>query len=180
MTDHDDPAWEGRAEQLSVHSLLKMIFAVLVLLLFLLLVSFLPGLDQTIPGLPITVTAIVSALIAVIIALLLLHVAPQLQVFVREILAVPDEIATPAAAIAYWLTIFLTVIVAYEGLAPVIRPILVETGLVWAYELAFFFIGVVPLLLIAYYCAQILDPVTEHFVEKIRVETEDQDSSNRR
>lgn len=167
MAGQHDPVWLDRIEELGVRSLIKLVLAVVGLLLLLVFVAVLPGVDRVIPGLPITVAAIASALVTLAIVLLLLRVATKAKAVITRLrFSVPD-IAARSAFVAHWTIVFLAVVIAYEGFEAALRPVLTEAGLLWAYDLAFFLLGVIPLVLIGYYLFNLLDPLAELFVTQL-------------
>lgn len=170
MAGQHDPAWLDRIEELGVRSLIKLVLAVVGLLLLLVFVAVLPGVDRVIPGLPITIAGVISALVTLAIVLLLLRVATKAKAVVQRLrLSVPD-IAARSAFVVHWTIVFLAVVIAYEGFEAALAPVLTEAGLLWAYDLAFFLLGVVPLGLIGYHLFHLLDPLAEFCVTLLHSE----------
>ena len=172
-----DSEWRTQIEELEISSLVKLVIVIIVLLFLLVFVSVLPGLDQLVPGLPITFGAIVSAVVTLAIVLLLVRVAARIRTIIQHLLIDIAEIETHSTAVVYWTIVFLAVVIAYEGFEAAMAPILVEAGLLWTYDLVFFLLGVIPLAFVGYHLFQLLDPLADWCVTKLRSDTESDSST---
>jgi hypothetical protein len=96
----------------------------------------------------------------------LIWAGPEIRNCVVESLAGPTEVVEDAAAIARYLVVFVAVLIAHWGFAPVLGPLL---ELPWAYDLGFLLLALIPLAVVAYRLYNSLDPlatlVTDGLVE---------------
>lgn len=151
----------------TVRTVVKLLLGMGGLVFLLVLVSVLPGLDRLVPTTPITFGSIVVALLTLGIVALLVYVAPRLETLVQEEFAGSDALASNVAAIVKQLVVLLAVLVAYRGLAGVIVPFLAETDTIWAYDLAFLVLALIPTALIAWQLFQGLDPAADLLTEQV-------------
>lgn len=172
-----DSEWRTQIEELEISSLVKLVIVIIVLLFLLVFVSVLPGLDQLVPGLPITFGAIVSAVVTLAIVLLLVRVAARIRTIIQHLLIDIAEIETHSTAVVYWTVVFLAVVIAYEGFEAATAPILVEAGLLWTYDLVFLLLGMIPLAFVGYHLFQLLDPLADWCVRKLRSDTKSDSST---
>ena len=172
MAGRRDPEWLDRVETIGVKSLIKLVLAVVGLLLFLVFVTVLPGAQRVIPGLPITFAALVSALVTVAIVLLLVKVAVKARSAIQQLRIDVPEVTARSAVVGFWTVVFFAVVIAYEGFAAAVVPVLVEASLRWTYDLLFFLLGGGPLLVIGYQLFHLLDPLAELVLVHLGAETE--------
>lgn len=172
MAGGGDPAWLDRIEELGVKALIKLVLAVVGLLLFLVFVAVLPGVDRVIPGLPITIAGLISALVTLAIVLLLLRVATRAKATIQRLRITVPDVTARSAVVVYWTVVFFAVVIAYEGFGTATAPILIEADLLWAYDLAFFVLGLAPLLVIGYHLFHLLDPLAELLLSQLQSEPE--------
>lgn len=175
-TNDDDPSLIGamdreallasvETETVKIISKLLLGMGGLVFLLF--LVSFLPGLDRLVPATPITFAALVVALVTLGIVTVLVYVAPQLETLVQQGFSGPDVLAMNVGAVVKHLVMLLAVLVAYRGLAGAITPFLAETDSVWAYDLSFLVLALIPTALVGIHLYRGLDPAADLLTSKV-------------
>jgi hypothetical protein len=123
--------------------------------------TLLPGVDRTVPGLAVTIRELVVATGTVAVVVWLAHSIPAVAALVRSSLVGPDDLVADAGRIAGALVAFLAVLVAYHGLAGVLLPAFGARDAVWAYDLAFLVVGLVPIAVIANRLRCNLDEVTD-------------------
>lgn len=172
MAGRRDPAWLDRIEEVGVRSLIKLVLAVVGLLLFLVFVTVLPGVDRVIPGLPLTFAGFISALVTFGIVLLLLQVAAKAKVVIQRLRINVPDVTARSAVVVHWTVVFFAVVIAYEGFATAVTPVLTQAGLLWAYDLAFFTLGVAPLVVVGYHLFHLLDPLAELFLSLLSTDAE--------
>lgn len=119
------------------------------MLLLLGLATLLPGVGRSLPALETTLGDLIIATATVAVVVWLAHSIPAVTTFVRSSLDGPDGLVEDAARTAAALIAFLGVLTAYQGLAGLVVPTLVGPDAVWAYDLAFLALGLVPLAVIA-------------------------------
>lgn len=123
--------------------------------------TLLPGVDRTVPGLAVTIRELVVATGTVAIVVWLAHAIPAVAALVRSSLIGPDDLVADAGRIAGALVAFLAVLVAHRGLAGVLIPAFGARDAVWAYDLAFLAVGLVPLVVIANRLRRNIDTVAD-------------------
>lgn len=134
----------------------------LVAMLFVLgLSTLLPGAERTLPSTSITIREVIIATGTAAIVVWLAHAAPAVARLARSSLVGPDQVVEDAGRIAAATVTFLAVLVAYRGFAPLAIPTFVARDAVWAYDLAFLAVGLVPLAIIANRLRRNLDEVTD-------------------
>lgn len=168
MDSGSDPLALDRVEAFGAKSLVTLLLAVIGLVVLLALVAILPGVGRFVPGLPITFRAILSALVTLVIVLLLLRAAANAKVVVHQFRINAPAIATRIGAVMYWSIVFFAVVVGYEGFRAAVVPVLTEPGFGWLYDLTFFVLGVIPLILVGYSLFHLLDPFAEFWVAKLQ------------
>lgn len=135
--------------------------ALAAMLLVLGLSTHLPAVDRTVPGLAVTIRELIVATGTVAIVVWLAHSIPAVAALTRSSLVGPDEVVADAGRTAGALVAFLAVLVAYRGLAGVLVPTFGARDAVWAYDLAFLAVGLVPLAVIANRLRRNLDAVAD-------------------
>lgn len=123
--------------------------------------TLLPGVGRTVPTLEVTIRELLVATGSVAIVVWLAHSIPAVAALTRSSLVGPDELVADAGRIAGALVAFLAVLVAYRGLAGVLVPTFGARDAVWAYDLAFLAVGIVPLAVIANRLRRNLDAVAD-------------------
>lgn len=151
----------------TVKTVVKLLLGMGGLVFLLVVVSVLPGLDRLVPATPITFAALVGAIVTLGLVAVLVYVAPHLETLVWQEFAGPDALAANVAAIVKQLVILVAVLVAYRGLAGAVVPFLADTDTVWAYDLAFLALALIPTALIARHLYQGLDPAADLLTKKV-------------
>lgn len=154
--------------ELGGNSVVRLVFAVFSLVVLLLFVAIIPGFDRLVPGLPVTVGAVVTAALTCLIVGLLFTVAGRARTFLERLEVPTPQIAVLSGDAVYWVVVFLAVVIAYDGFGAAVEPVGTELGTLWLYDLLFFLLGAVPLLLVGYQLYRLLDPLAEHVVERVR------------
>lgn len=134
----------------------------LVAMLFVLgLSTLLPGAGRTLPSTSIAIREVIIATGTVAVVVWLAHAAPAVARLTRSSLVGPDQVVEDAGRVAAATVAFLAVLVAYRGFAPLAVPTLVARDAVWAYDLAFLAVALVPLAIIANRLRRNLDEVAD-------------------
>ncbi|WP_244510172.1 hypothetical protein [Natronobacterium texcoconense] len=149
----------------TVRTVGKLLIATLSAILLLSLISVLPGVDRVIPGTPVTFVGVVGAIVTVAIVALLLYLAPALASLLRSALEGPPAVVDDIASIVQLLVVFLAVIVAHRGLAPLFVPLLGDAG--WTYDVVFLAIALPPLAILAARLYVSLEPISELLAERV-------------
>ena len=124
---------------------------------FVVLGRLLPGAGRELGRTGISVGDLVLAIGTLGIVATMLFAAPKLRRLVEASLEGPTAIVADAAAIAQYVLVFVAVVIAYRGFAPVAVPF-VDNGAV--YDVAFLVFAAIPLGIVAYRFYHALDPVT--------------------
>ncbi|MFP4181846.1 MAG: hypothetical protein ACLFTX_04510, partial [Thiohalospira sp.] len=132
----------------------------------------LPGAGRSVPGAAVTIRDLIIATGTVAVVVWLARAVPAVSALVRGSLVGSDRLVEDAGRIAAALVVFLAVLIAYRGLAGVAIPTLVARDSVWAYDLAFLTVALVPLAVIANRIRRNLDEVAD-LVTGAVVETDD-------
>ena len=155
----------------SVRSASRVAIAALALVGVLYLFTLLPGVDRLVPLTPITVAAVASAVVTVAVVALLLFAAPKVASLTRAALHRTDaanhveRIAENGGAMAYWLVVLAAVLVAHRGLAGAVVPLL--DGFAWAYDAAFLFVALVPVVFLVARLTVTVDPLAELVADRV-------------
>lgn len=150
-----------------VKAVVKPLLGMGALVFLLVIVSFLPGLDQVIPATPITFSALVIALFSMGIVSVLMYVAPQIEKLMQQKFGGSTALATNAAAIAKHLDVLLAVFIAHWGLEGALFPFLWGTNVVWLYDVVFLLLALIPTAHITRHLYLGLDPAAEFLTRKI-------------
>lgn len=175
VIDRDTPV--ESLDSATVRPIVKLFYGIASLVFLLVLVSLLPGMDRLVPATPITVGSLVVALVTLAIVAMLVTVAPRLEPIVREELAGPVPLATTVAGIITHLILLLAVLVAYQGLSGVFVPFLVDSNMVWVYDLSFLVLAAIPTARIAIHLYRGLDPAADFLTHEV-IATAESDTSN--
>lgn len=159
----------------TVRSTSKLLIGALAVVGVLAVVTLLPGVDRLVPFAPVTFAAVATAVVALAVAGILLYAAPKFALLTRLTLggrgadaerdAPPSRIAENAGGMAYWLVVFGAVLVAYRGLAGVAVPVL--DGAAWAYDAAFLFVALVPVVFLVARLTVTVDPLAEAVADRV-------------
>ncbi len=157
-------------EPSTVHRIVRTGVALAGLLFVLGLATVLPGVERLVAALAVPPLALALAVGSLLIVAAMLWVAPTVERAVSQALDGPAGAVADAAASAKLLVGFLAVVVAYNGLAPLVTHLIgafdVPTGL---YDLAFLVVGLLVLGAFARRLARCWDPVsrllTDHVLE---------------
>lgn len=156
----------------TTRSIGKGFLATLALLSLLSLVWLLPGIDRLIPGTPVTFVAIAGAIVTLAIVALLVYLAPAFATLVRSMLDGPQPVVEDVASIVQLLVVFVAILVAHRGLAPVLVPFL--DGVAWMYDVVFFALAFPPLAILAVRVYTSLDPMADVLAERVAETSNDE------
>lgn len=131
---------------------------------FIVLGLLLPGTGREIPGTAVAIGDLVIGIGTLGIVGSLLYAAPKLRELVVAALEGSSTIVSDAGAIVQYLVVFVAVLIAHQGFAPALVPLI---GVGWGYDLAFFLFALVPLGVIAYRFYQSLDPLAQFLTTEI-------------
>lgn len=140
----------------TVQSIVREAIVILGFVAFMMLGMILPGTGQEIPGTAISIADIVIGLGSLGIVGSLIWAGPKLRAMVVANLEGPDGVLSDAASIVRYLAVFVAVLVAHWGFAPVLVPIL---GSAWAWDTGFLLLALVPIGVMAYRLYHSLDPL---------------------
>ena len=159
----------------TVRSTSKLLIGALAVVGVLAVVTLLPGIDRLVPFAPVTFAAVATAVVSLAVAGILLYAAPKFALLTRLALggrgadgesdATPSRVAENAGGMAYWLVAFGAVLVAYRGLAGVAVPVL--NGAAWAYDAAFLFVALVPVVFLVARLTVTVDPLAELVADRV-------------
>lgn len=162
--------WPERMDDWAFRSLVRLVLAVGILLGLLVLAMLVPGAERDLPAMEMSIGELVSAVVSLALVVLFLQVATRTRAIIRRYWEDRREIARPLAGIAHWTIVYAVVIIAYEGLRGVAQAIVYGTAVMWAYDMAFFALGVFVLVLIGYHLFTLLDPLAELCTRKFTSE----------
>lgn len=117
----------------------------------------LPGTARELPGTDVAFGDLVIGIGTLGIVASLLYAAPTLNDLVEGSLAGNSAVVADAASIVQYLVVFVAILIAHQGFAPVIFPLI---DVIWAYDLAFLLIALIPLGVVAHRFHHPLDPLT--------------------
>jgi hypothetical protein len=170
----------------TVRSTSRLLIGALAVVGVLAVVTLLPGIDRPIPFAPVTFAAVATAVVALAVSGILLYAAPKFALLTRlafggrgadaEGDAPPDRIAENAGGIAYWLVAFGAVLVAYRGLGGVATPLL--GGAAWAYDAAFLFVALVPVVFLVARVTVTVDPLADAVADRVAGEESGDEASD--
>lgn len=126
-----------------LQQVVKLLLGVAGLVLVWGMVTNLPGLDTLVPTTEVTIGALVGAVVTLALVAALGYVAVHLEVLVTEALSGPGDLVADVASLLKYVVLFVAVVVAYDGLAPLVRPPVEAAGLAWTYDLLFFVLALV-------------------------------------
>ena len=157
----------------TVRSTSKLLIGALAVVGVLAVVTLLPGVDRLVPFAPVTFAAVATAVVALAVAGIFLYAAPKFALLTRLALgeadaegdARPDRIVENAGGVVHWLVVFGAVLVAYRGLAGVAVPVL--NGAAWAYDAAFLFVALVPVVFLVARLTVTVDPLAELVADRV-------------
>ncbi|WP_416840379.1 hypothetical protein [Haloferax sp. DFSO52] len=136
-------------DERTLKPIVKLLLMVGALLLMWALVSNLPGIDALVPQTAVTYGAVLGAMLTLGIIAVLGLVAFKLESLVVRVLAGPATVVADVASIAKHIVLFVAVITAHSGLAPLLVPTLEFVGLEWTYDMLFLVLALIPTAVIA-------------------------------
>lgn len=158
-----------------LQQVIKLLLVVAGLVLVWGLVTNLPGLDTLVPTTEVTIGAVVGAIVTLALVAALVYVAVHLEVLVAEALSGPGDLVADGASILKYVVLFVAVVVAYDGFAPLVTPTLATAGLAWTYDLLFLVLALVPTVLVVLAMYGNFDPaaavITDRLTDEDREET---------
>ena len=170
----NDSAIGSALDRDAVRSASRLLIGALAVVGVLAVVTLLPGIDRLVPFAPVTFAAVATAVVALAVAGVLLYAAPKFALLTRLALGgraadaeagPPNRIAENAGGIAYWLVVFGAALVAYRGLAGVATPLL--GGAAWAYDAAFLFVALVPVVFLVARVTVTVDPLADAVADRV-------------
>ncbi|MEZ3164033.1 hypothetical protein ABNG03_07790 [Halorubrum sp. RMP-47] len=178
----NDSAIGSALDRDTVRSASKLLIGALAVVGVLSVVTLLPGIDRLVPFAPVTFAAVATGVVALAVAGILLYAAPKFAQLTRLALdgsdaegdARPDRIAENAGGMAYWLVVFGAVLVAYRGLAGAAIPLLNDAA--WAYDAAFLFVALVPVVFLVARLTVTVDPLAELVADRVAGEESEADA----
>jgi len=132
----------------------------------------LPGTTQEIGSTGITVGEVVLAIGTLGMVAIVLSASWKVRDLVAASLEGPSRIVSETAAITQHILVFVAVLIAYRGFAPISYPYSTE----WPYNLAFLLLALAPLGLIVYEFSRAVGPITDLLTDRLMAR-EDQPSA---
>lgn len=160
-------------EKRTLEPVVKLLLMAVALVFMWALVSNLPGIDAFVPQTAVTYGAVVGAMLTLGIVAVLTTVAFRLEPLVVQLLSGPSDVVDDAASIATHVVLFVAVVTAYRGLAPLVVPSLDAVDLVWTYDMLFLAVSLVPMGVIALKLAANLDEVASLISERLTSSADD-------
>lgn len=139
-------------EERTLKSIVKLLLVVGALFLLWGLISNLPGIDGIVPEYLeslVSFRAVRGAVVTLGIVVALGYVAFEVEPLLVEVLSGPAEVVADVASIVKHVILFVAVITAHRGFAPLFVPSLESVDLLWTYDLVFLVLGLVPTVVIA-------------------------------
>lgn len=148
----------------AVEPVVRIGLAILAMAALLGLALLLPGTDWIVLEPAVSVADIVFGIGTLGIVAGLFYLAPRVRTLVSSWLQGPADVVASAAAVATYLVDFVAVLVAHQGFAPFVRPLLRPA---WLYDAVFAVAALGLLAVIAYRFWLALDPITSLLTEKV-------------
>lgn len=164
---HVSTADSPRAD--TVKPIVREAIVILGMVAFMALGSILPGTGQEIPGTAISIGDLVVGAGSLGIVGSLLWAGPKLREMVLTNLEGPADALGDAASILRNLAVFVAVLVAHWGFAPVLLPLLESR---WAWDTGFLLFALVPLGVMAYRVYHSLDPLSAFLTAELLGESD--------
>lgn len=111
-------------------------------------VTVLPGAGRELPGTDLAIGALFAAAVSMAVVAAIVLATSSVGALVRAALCGPSDVVRDFAAAARYVLVFVAILVAYRGLAPVVVPLLTPDA-VWVYDVAFLGFSLFPVLAIA-------------------------------
>ena len=148
-TDRLDPA--------AVSPVVHEVVVILGMIGFVALGTILPGADRELLDTGVAVADVVLGIGTLGIVASMLYAAPKLHALVTNALRGPAAVVDDAASIVQYVAVFLAIVIAHAGFAPVVARMIDPN---WVYDLAFLSFALIPLGAITYRFHRAIDPVT--------------------
>ena len=182
MTD-DEPVSASSFDHDTVRSASRVAIAALALVAILYLLTALPGADRLVPLTPVTFAAAATAVLALAVVALLLYAAPrfaslaQTSLHRRDATEHVEAVSENVGGVVYWLVVLVAVLGAHAGLAGAVVPLF--GGAEWAYDAAFLFASLVPLVFLVARLSVTVDPLPTLVADRVTgSEPSEADSTN--
>jgi len=164
-TDHLTVTSTADPERLQ--PVLRHAVTVVILAALLVAVALLPGAGRTLPGTAVTVGGLATTTVALGLVATLLYANRSVSALVEAHLDGPADVVDDVASAAGNAVGFVAVLVAHWGLAPTVVPLL-EPGQVWAYDVAFLGVALLPVAAAALRLFRNADALADHLAGAIR------------
>lgn len=151
-------AMQGKVTQLiksdavnerTLKPVVKLLLVVGALFLMWALLTNLPGIDTIISKTGVTFGAVLGAVVTLCIVAVLTFVALRVEPLVVQAFAGPRHMVLDVASMAKHVVLFVAVVTAHSGLAPMVMPSLATVGLAWTYDMLFLVLALIPTVMIA-------------------------------
>lgn len=163
----DQTGIRSRIDGRSLKPVIKLLLVFAGLLVLWGMVTSLPGIERVIPDTPVTFGATVGAVFALAIVAVLAFAAMKVDTLFVETLEGPNELVSDAATIAKHFLLFVAVLVAHSGLAPLFAAFMAGPQLMWLYDLAFLVLAVIPVAIIAVTMYRNIDAASERITSRV-------------
>lgn len=171
-TDQNSPFGIDAVDRDRLHTLVKLLLVAAGLVGLWWMVTNLPGLDALLTIRGVSLGAVLGALVTLAVVGVLVFVASATETVLRSVLGGPQDLVADVAAAGKHLLLFVAVLTAYDGLAPVAMPTLAPADLAWTYHLLFLALALVPLLTVVAALYGNVDAIAGWMVERA---TDDED-----
>lgn len=148
-----------------VRPIVKSVLLLLSLLVVRIFITVLPGLENTVPSTELTVAQVVSAVIGV----LMVGVVAWMGLRVHSAgKSTNSRVIQAIARGARLLILLVTVLLLHTVLKPIVTPFLTPQPGVWAFDLVFLLIALIPLSLLGHRVMTNLDALTDSVVDSLK------------
>ena len=168
---NDDSVSTRSFDHGTVRSASRVALGALVLVAVLYLLTALPGADRLIPLTPVTFAAVATAVFTLAIVALILYAAPRFASLAQTSLHRSDAtdhveaVSENVGGVVYWLVVLVAVLIAHAGLAGALMPLF--GGAEWAYDAAFLFVSLVPLVFLVARLTVTVDPLSTVVADRV-------------
>ena len=155
----------------TVRSASRVAIAAIALIAILYLLTALPGADRLIPLTPVTFAATATAVLTLAVVALLVYAAPRFASLARtsrhrsDATEHVETVSENVGGVVYWLVVLVAVMVAHAGLAGAVTPLF--GGVEWAYDAAFLFASLVPLVFLVARLSVTVDPLSTLVADRV-------------
>lgn len=171
MTDTHRLELDWSVEPRLVRPIIRELLLITALIVGMQLGFVLPGTNHPLFDTTVTGDDIILGVGTIGVVASLIHGAPNWKQLIWRIIIAPTDIKDNAGRIGYALVLFIAVLVAHYGFAPMLSPVVTVP---WLYDLIFLLIALLPLGSIVYRFYEILDPLSAAITTSVVTESAQQ------